>query len=195
MAMKDIKSGKLLYHLTKLSNLDSILENGLVSRKIIIEENAKFDDVADPGIISKRTELGLDKYIPFHFHPYSSFDVAVKSRFNNDEFIYICLSRSLAIENDFKILIKHPLTVEDCILMNYDEGFDKIDWDSMHTYGTESDYTKHVKMAECITDLVVPAKFFQSIAVRNNESKAYVEQKLVEYEIVDPPFVDVKNWF
>lgn len=49
-------------------------------RKILRENTVTFGDVADPEIIRKREVLGLDGYIPFHFHPYSAFDVAVKKR-------------------------------------------------------------------------------------------------------------------
>ena len=56
-----IKYGKLLYHLTKLSNLDSIIENGLVSRKILEDKAVTFADVADHDIMDKRKRFGLDK--------------------------------------------------------------------------------------------------------------------------------------
>lgn len=79
----------MLYHLTELDNLDFILEYGLLSRKIILENGIRFNDVADENIIDKRTELGLDGYTPFHFHPYSAFDVAVKSMHDVRQMIYI----------------------------------------------------------------------------------------------------------
>ena len=71
MGLKDAKEGKLLYHLTELKNLESIIDFGLVPRKILRENTVTFGDVADPEIIRKRESLGLDGYIPFHFHPYS----------------------------------------------------------------------------------------------------------------------------
>ena len=138
MAIGNIKTSKLLYHLTRLSNLDSILEHGLVSRKLVKDNDVRFFDIADQEIISKRTELGLDEYTPFHFHPYSSFDVAVKSTYSDEEFIYICITRGLAKDNNFKILPRHPLNNEENYqLYDYDEGFEAIDWDtSAHTrYG------------------------------------------------------------
>ena len=73
MGLKDAKEGKLLYHLTELKNLESIIDFGLVPRKILRENTVTFGDVADPEIIRKRESLGLDGYIPFHFHPYSAF--------------------------------------------------------------------------------------------------------------------------
>ena len=85
MGLKDAKEGKLLYHLTELKNLESIIDFGLVPRKILRENTVTFGDVADPEIIRKRESLGLDGYIPFHFHPYSAFDVAVKKTHAGEE--------------------------------------------------------------------------------------------------------------
>lgn len=196
MGIETVKIGKLLYHLTKLRNINSILENGLVSRRILKENNMIFDDVADAGIISKRTLLGLDVYVPFHFHPYSSFDVAVKNTYCRDEFVYICITRDLARYNKFKILPRHPLSVEECTLMEYDEGFNEIDWNTMQTRGTEDEYSKNVKMAECLTDLIIPAKHFHCIYVSNDETKLLIEEKLKQYGITEtPPYVNVQKWF
>ncbi|WP_300380854.1 DarT ssDNA thymidine ADP-ribosyltransferase family protein, partial [Clostridium sp.] len=115
MGLENTKNGILLYHLTKLDNLKSILEHGLLSRKIVKDNNIGFEDVADSKIITKRTKLGLDEYTPFHFHPYSAFDTSVKSNYE-DEFIYICIKRGYARNNNFKILTKHPLSIEECVL-------------------------------------------------------------------------------
>ena len=52
MAIGNIKTGKLLYHLTRLSNLGSILKNGLVSRKLVEDNDVHFFDVADQEIIT-----------------------------------------------------------------------------------------------------------------------------------------------
>ena len=78
MGLENTRNKKLLYHLTELDNMNSIIEYGLMSRADIKNKKLKYHDVADQAIIGKREELGLDKYVPFHFHPYSAFDVAVK---------------------------------------------------------------------------------------------------------------------
>ncbi len=93
MGLENVKNTKLLYHLTALENLESIIEHGLLPRKSMLEAGLIFNDVASTNIISKRTLLGLDKYTPFHFHPYSSFDVAVKREYANTDFIYLCILR------------------------------------------------------------------------------------------------------
>lgn len=194
MGLENAKNGKLLYHLTKLENLESILQNGLLSRKIVKDNNIRFKDVADTEIITKRTYLGLDLYTPFHFHPYSSFDKAVKSSYD-DEFIYICITRRLARNNKFKILPRHPLSLEECVLYEYDEGFQTIDWDTMQKVGTIDDYSKSVKMAECLTKLVIPVNCFEIIYVKSEETKKIVEDMLTEKGINrKPPYVNVQVW-
>lgn len=194
MAINNIREGKLLYHLTELDNLPSIIKYGLLPRKDA--QKLKFKDVANPEIIEKRSKFGLDNYIPFHFHPYSAFDVAVKSEHCDDNLIYICIKREDARENAFKILPKHPLSIAECALYEYDEGFNKIDWKAMHTPGNEEEYVKHVKMAECITDLIIPVDSFASIYVKDDATKELVESLLNENDIDFPlPYVNIQKWF
>lgn len=190
--MGKIQSGKLLYHLTKLSNLDSIIERGLVSRSFLEHNRTPFSDVADPEIMDKRKEFGLDAYIPFHFHPYSSFDVAVKNRYE-EEFIYICITRSFARSNHFLILPIHPLSAEQVQLLDYDAGITAIDWAAMESSSTLSDRNKNVRMAECLTDKAIPVSCFHSIAVRNESIRNLVQQKLPVFHD-KKLYVDIRPW-
>ncbi len=73
MGLEGVRDKKLLYHLTKVDNMEMIINHGLLPRRRLIEQKMLFGDVADQQIISKRQELGLDIYSPFHFHPYSAF--------------------------------------------------------------------------------------------------------------------------
>ena len=191
--MGKIREGKLLYHLTQLSNLDSIISHDLVPRSVLEQHGVFFSDVADSEIMRKRRAFGLDAYIPFHFHPYSSFDVAVKNSYDED-FVYICISRIFARSNGFLILPKHPLSAHEVILMEYDDGMDAIDWDAMERSSTESEYIKNVRMAECLTQDPIPVTSFISIAVKDMETKRVVEEKL-QYIPGQKPFVNIMPWF
>ncbi len=191
--MGKIQNMKWLFHLTKLSNLDSIIEIGLASRKLLYEHRVLFADVADPDIMDKRREYGLDGYVPFHFHPYSSFDVAVKKANSSEEFMYICIERELARANGFLILPRHPLNLSEVELLDYDDGIRAIDWDTMEMSSTASVYARQVRMAECLTDKIVPVIFFQCIAVRNDDIRLFIEQKLATIT-GKTPYVNVQPW-
>lgn len=197
MGIETAKTGKLLYHLTKLDNLESIIKYGLLPRKKVIEQKINFGDIANPEIISKRTELGLDAYTPFHFHPYSAFDVAVKHTYQEQDMIYLCFDRELARMNHFKILPLHPLSAEECVLYDYDEGFQRIDWGTMMEKNRTDDYAKHVKMAECLTEKIIPINHFKCIYVASEDVKEKTIFILNENEVdFPPPFINAMGvWF
>ncbi len=197
MGLEGVKEKKLLYHLTKVNNMETIINCGLLPRRYLLEQGMLFGDVADPQIISKREELGLDKYTPFHFHPYSAFDVAVKNTHSAEKFVYICIRRALAEFNNFKILIKHPLSQQECVLYDYIEGINNIDWDTMEKTGTKDEYSRNVKMAECLTDKCIPAELFQCVYVPDKETKLYIEKLFEDKGITEqPPYVNIRpEWF
>lgn len=197
MGIETAKTGKLLYHLTKLDNLESIIRNGLLPRKKVIEQKIKFGDIANADIISKRAKLGLDMYTPFHFHPYSAFDVAVKHTYQGQDMIYLCLDREQAKSNGFKILPMHPLSADDCILYEYDEGFRKIDWDTMMEKNRDDEYAKHVKMAECLTEKTIFINEIKCIYVSSEIIKQRT-RNILKANGVDfsPPHINVMGvWF
>lgn len=197
LGLKNAKDGQLLYHLTELDNLESIVKNGLQSRRELKKNGKKFVDVADSNIISERQGLGLDKYIPFHFHPYSAFDVAVKNQHAQERMIYICIKRKFAQENQFMILPKHPLSGEKCVLYEFDEGMAKIDWDILMEVGSNEENAKNIKMAEALSSQTIWVKEFHSIAVATDEDKEIVND-ILRRCCVDfpPPHVNVQPvWF
>ena len=91
------------------------------------------------------------------------------------------------------ILPRHPLNLNEVELLEYDKGITAIDWDTMETSSTASEYARQVRMAECLTDKIVPLSCFQSIAVRNNEVKSLIESKLTDV-VGNKPFVDIRPW-
>ncbi|MEG2439918.1 MAG: DarT ssDNA thymidine ADP-ribosyltransferase family protein [Acetivibrio sp.] len=197
MGIEIAKTGKLLYHLTELNNLDSIIKYGMLPRKTIIERKIRFDDVANAEIITKRQELGLDKYTPFHFHPYSAFDVVVKNTHRGQDMIYLCINRKTARKNEFRILPKHPLTLQECKIYDYDNGFNLIDWDTMIEINREDDYAKHVKMAECLTEKRIAIDAFTCMFVASEQVKEKVIRILNDNSIdFPPPYINVSDiWF
>lgn len=192
MGAVNARFGQLLYHLTQIDNIDSILDNGLMSRRSMKNCGLGFLDVADAGILEGRKEFDLDTYVPFHFHPYSAFDRAVKSRYSESEFIYICIKRDYAKENSFMILLNHPLSKEGVKLYDYEDGLNKIDWKTMAIKGSMDIYTKNVKMAECITTSTIQVKDFHCIYVKDEKTRSIIIEKLNDRGIARPPYVDIQ---
>lgn len=203
--MGKIKDGKLLYHLTALDNLESIIKNGLMSRYELQKIKNKFVDIANQDIIQNREHYSLSSYIPFHFHIHTAFDTIVKKENPNTIFIYLCLQREKAKKLKFKIIPKHPLSLWDFDTCNYsyEEGFNKIDWYIMELTqkeaceeGVDLDEHRQVRMAECLTDSIIQITEFNIIGVPDNKSKMIVENLFKKYNIKQPPYINTcKNWF
>ena len=183
---------KELYHLTDIKNLDSILANNLLPRNMI----KTFSDVAYADIIDFRSKMGLNDYIPFHFFPQNPFDGIVQRNYPNIDFIYICITRALARHNNFIIFPKHPRSLFP--LWNYkycyDDGIKAINWDILEKRDYKDNDNRHICMAECLTDLTIPANYFSCIVVKNPNSYLTVKKLLKKYNL-NTPIKIKQNWF
>lgn len=189
---KNPRDGLLIYHLTSLDNLDNIFNSGLLSRSKVIE----FKDVADQEIINWRKEKGLQNLIPFHFFIGTPFAGIVQRNFPGDKFVYITLKREYARERKFKILPKHPISLNDFEIFEYDEGIIRVDWENMALRDYSDIVCKATCMAECLTDITIPANEFHSIIVPNEEIKKFVLQLKSKYLGVNSSlFVNIMNVF
>lgn len=177
--MPDIREQKLLYHLTSLSNMKSIIAEGLKPRA----ELKKFKDVADQGIISNRQKLGLEKLVPFHFFSRNPFDGRVQADHPNEPFALISINRSLARSRNWKIIPRHPLASSDIELMDYENGFESIDWKTMNSRDYHDVNCKSVCMAECLAPGTVKPGDFARIFVNCQPNLAVVEEQLAHHGI------------
>jgi hypothetical protein len=161
--MADYENGKLLYHLTDIKNLESILAGGLKARS----ELAGFTDVADSEILEKRKKLKLEEQVPFHFFGGGPFDGGVQLANKESQFVLLAVTRAHAKANNWKIIPSHPLSDDDIELMDYEKGFTAIDWTKMN----ERDYTeqesKNSCMAECLSPNTVSPERIYSIFVKD----------------------------
>ena len=203
--MGRIQNGKLLYHLTALNNLESIIQNGLMSRDALTEKKENFIDVANQEIVKSREYYNLSSYIPFHFHIHTAFYTIVKNQNPNIDFIYLCLQRKKAKELNFQIIPEHPLSssIFTVSLLSYENGIDAINWDIMELTQTEAkernidlDDHRKIRMAECLTKSILNITEFNIIGVSNNKVKIKTENLLKKYNINSPPYVNTyKMWF
>lgn len=168
--MADYKNKKLVYHLTALKNIPSILEKGLLSRNQLTD----FRDVADKEIIHKRQGLVLEGYVPFHWFVNNPFDGIVQKMHKDTPFALIAVKRELASRKNWKILPRHPLANGEMELLDYAEGFETIDWETMNQRDYHDPNCKSVCMAECLAPGLVPVSQFFAIYVRDTRTERKV---------------------
>lgn len=189
-----IRDKKQLYHLTELENLDTIFKYGLLSRNQMLKRKIRFTDVADSEIIKFRSENGLNDYVPFHFFAKNPFDGAVQLAHKNKVFVYIIIHRDFAKNNNFKIITRHPISVQPFKLYDYQEGIKNIDWDTFDLRDYNNHECKEICMAECISSKTISIHNFQSIAVKDNQTKLKVLE-LMENNKIDEDnfFIDIRE--
>ena len=179
--MADIKEQKLLYHLTDINNLPSILEHGLLPRSSLTE----FEDIADSEIIESRKNLNLDDYVPFHFFARNPFDGRVQKDHPDKTFVLLTVRRTRVKRLNWAIILQHPLANEHIELLDYNKGMDVIDWQAMNRRDYHDEYSKNVCMAECLSPNRVLAKRFFMIFVERNADKEAVLDKLEKAKLDD----------
>ena len=177
---KSLREQTQIYHFTELSNLDTIITYGLLSRAEMKEKGLLFEDVADPQMLDARKDYSLEKCVPFHFMGNSPFAGKVRDNHPCYDFIYLAISRDTARFLKFMIAPTHPRHMEYFQPYEFDEGIKVIDWVTMD----RRDYTdyecKEVCMAECLSYKAISIEYFNAIYVKNQEIKDIVEDKLYE---------------
>lgn len=168
--MTDIRTQQLLYHLTDLENLESILNTGLLPRNQL----DRFHDIADPEIIDHRRRHNLDSHVPFHWFARNPFDGRVQTDHPDKEFVLITVNRLFAARQKWRIIPRHPLSNEELELHDYEPGFNAIDWEVMNQRDYHDPECKSICMAECLSPRIVRPTDFAIIFVRNDEIKAIV---------------------
>lgn len=189
--------GKLLYHITHIDNMPSILKHGLMPRSEMRQRGFDFTDIADPEILNKRESYKqtLSQYVLFHFYARNPFDGAVCKKYGSENMVIITISRALHQENEFLIIPSHPLDKESPDIYPYDEGFEKIQWDILDRE-TGRDYRdpeiRKACMAECVMPYVIPPQAFSFVFVKNELAKMKICQmensNLIKIEVNDKMF-------
>lgn len=169
-------SQKLLYHLTSIENLDGIFQEGLKPRADLTD----FKDVADSEILKKRQALKLDRYVPFHWFAANPFDGSVQRHRPDAKFVLISVYRSIAKQNGWKVIPRHPLASDSIQLLDYDEGFAAIEWEVMNTREYQDAHCKSICMAECLAPGVVKPNVFFKVFTPNEEVEALCAAKMRE---------------
>lgn len=186
---KNPKDGKLIYHLTSIDNIESIISNGLLPREKI---DFDFENIADEEILRDRKKFDLSKYTPFHFFCPTPFSGAAQKANEDTEFVYITVTRDLAEFNNFKIVPRHPLNYDGKPL-KWKDGIKEIDWELM-AQRNYSDYDcKEACMAESLFKGRILPEHFNCIFVRTDEVKSKVLAILKEKK--KSIRVNVNEWF
>lgn len=176
-----IRDRSLIYHLTDLENLTSILLHGLQPRcELSVDE---FNDVADGEILDSRANHSLDNFVPFHFFAKNPFDYGVQRTHSDKDFVLISVQRATARANGWQIVPTHPLAEEGYQILDYDAGFSAIDWELMEERDYDDRACKVACMAECLSPTSVNPNLIFCIYVKEARVKAVVDRLVSSHNV------------
>ncbi|MCA1202403.1 type II toxin-antitoxin system toxin DNA ADP-ribosyl transferase DarT [Priestia flexa] len=192
---------KLLYHITDINNLDSILQQGgLLANSIVKDKGVEYENIAHTNIQDRRLTTNvplhpngnLHEYVPFYFSPRSPMLYAIhkgrveKYEKGQSQIIYL-VSRTDIIHNAG---LEYVFTDGHAIMWFTEfykdlKNLDKIDWDVMASHywsdTPEDPDRRRRRQAEFLVHNIVPIDLFLGIAVKNEEMKQKVLKVLNKY--------------
>lgn len=190
--------GKHFYHFTHLENIESILENGLLSTNKKNERKIAHVDLANENIQLRRSEMEvpcepkgtIHDYIPFYFTARNPMLLGVLNRKNIDQplIVYIAVSIEKLLENNVVFTDASANTMVPPNFYNNPKHLDKLNWDLINSKKwTETDKDKlHARMAEVLILNEMPIEWIDSYIVYNEMAKKEIEKKYKKHNLGTP---------
>lgn len=191
-------TSKLLFHMTHIDNLPSILENnGLNAYSKISSNGFQYKDIANAGIQTRRSGTSvplppggdLHDYVPFYFAGRSPMLYSiVNSGVNQKEIVYLMSNTSTINDNELPFVFTDGHAI--MFLTEFYSSLDdlgKIDWLIMKDHywsDTEEDPDrKRRRQAEFLVHRQVPLNQLIGFGVFDKEMKKKIEVLLQAHQI------------
>ena len=165
---------KYIYHMTHYKNLESILENGLLSHyNDLVDEhidNAEINDRRDK--IEPLHDQNLHTYVPFYFNPKNPMLYVNKDI--QDDIVILALNRNLLLKNKTIFTDGNAATYR-TKFYNDLEDLDELNWDCLHAnYWNDFEDGKRERMAEVLVPKKVKIKHLQKIYCFDEATESYI---------------------
>lgn len=159
------KGVRHLYHLTHKNNISSILNNGILSREMLLEIEREFKDISDWGIQRKRNDL--HGFVPLFFMPKNPMAYYLISGigYSRDNLYFVPVDLD-ALTIGGALCSSRNAAVSGCTPKEFPLSLQSFDWKTIFgpdrhrsTFQEKYEYDqwKEIRMAEClIPDKVKP---------------------------------------
>ncbi|HEA69903.1 MAG TPA: DUF4433 domain-containing protein [Desulfobacterales bacterium] len=189
------------YHFTHFQNLDSIIDNEILSTNLKISKGVEHKNIAEKGIQSRRSAMlvpcAQDKrvhdYVPFYFSKKTSMQLGVINKKNVDQayLIYFLIPVSVIEKIDGTVFSDASANTE--VPPNFHnfsqvEELENLNWEAIDSkkWSSPNDTVRHQKMAELLIPDQVMLSDIKSIVVWNKFIKGKVEE-VFKSKGVKPP--------
>lgn len=186
-----MRGNKLLYHITHISNLQSIIKKGsLWAHARIKQRTINYKDVANQDVQSRREHTKipvgaggyLHDYVPFYFAPRSSMLYVLKNQqVPQDDIVYFMTNTETIQQHSLSYVFTDAHAIRRLTNFYTDlEDLKQIDWDVMQASlwaDTDDDPNRKARrQAEFLVHNEVPMSACLGFAVYSLQTKQKVEE-------------------
>lgn len=169
---------RFIYHMTHKSNLQNILQNGLLSHNSAHSQNFTKTDISDIDVNSRRGKV--HDFVPFYFNPKNP--MLYKRKNIQTDIIILCIDR-IILKSDFKFTDGNAASNSTKF---YSEVKDlaKLNWSIINSeYWSDFIDGKRIRCSEILIPNEVKTGNIKKIYCCNSETEEYVKSKLGGFKI------------
>lgn len=210
--LKDLCSEKaLIFRITHIDNLDSVLTNGCMSR-IAAQQQTKYTEIGNLDLIAKRNTRDvpcsphgtLSHYVPFYFTPYSPMLYNIKTGYGvpqkpmSDILILVSSLRRLTEMSVPFVFTDRHAYLHAAQFSNDLNDLNRIRWNILQNRDFKRDPNDPEKLekyqAEALVYNIAPLSSLMGIMCYNEEVKSMVELKAGQFG-VDIKVISKPKWY
>lgn len=179
MNIPEQHKGRYFYHFTHVENIESIVENGLLSTNKKQKKGIEHVNLANEGIQMRRSQMDvpcapygtIHDYVPFYFAATNPMLLGVLNRKNIDQpfVVFIAVSIDKLLENNVIFTDASANTTAPPNFYQDPKDLDKLCWDLIDSgkWQRGTDDELHSRMAEVLVYKRVPIDWIESYIVFN----------------------------
>jgi hypothetical protein len=163
------------YHLTHISNLKSIVENGILSRNILEEKGIRLKDISNTEIQNKRkrpeTVYGrkIHDYVPLYINPKNPFLESSKVRASIDSLVLIEVYPHILVQQDKTLFSDGNAAETETNFFGKKDELELVNWALLQNGKWTEDESKRILCSEVLIPDSIHRTYIQKIYISNQE--------------------------
>lgn len=167
-----------LYHMTHKTNLENILQNGLLSHNMAHSRGLTKTDISDERVNRRRDKV--HDFVPFYFNPKNP--MLYRRKNMQSDIIILCIDRNV-LQMNLKFTDGNAASSSTKFYSNI-KDLEKLNWSIINSeYWSDFIDGKRIRCSEVLIPNEVKIGNIKKIFCFNSETEGYVKNKVGDFEI------------
>lgn len=163
------------YHLTHVSNLKSIVDNGILSRNRLLAEERKLHDISNSDIQNKRKRPEsiygrmIHDYVPLYINPKNPFLASSKVRNSIQELVLIEVYPNILVQKEKTLFSDGNAAEQKTNFFGKKDELERVNWSLLQNGTWDEDESKRMMCSEVLIPDSIHRTYIQKVYVSNTE--------------------------